>query len=297
MAKLLGKDFCICRDSGSWAAPAHIPLIGAKDIKLSRKPVAMIDSTDRESAATTITNTSIPTRQSVELSFSALWNGGAGLLALRTAYLAGTPIRLAALNQLPTSSGNGLRGDWLVKKFPLKFPLDDGQMVDIALSPHGNYTNAVVTYTDATTVLGTAETQAAKKKGVSGSCNDSTNTPIAAVRDFSFSTEWDTTKSDDRGSGFEMFLATKRKVSAELEVMWNESDAQIVAFRTAFDAGDPITLSMLDGAYATSGSWGVKADWAIADFPIDANLGDGQMCKIKLEPHGNAATALAFITI
>jgi len=296
MAKYLGKDACICRDSGSWADPAHIPLISAKDISINYKPSATFDSTDRVSAATVITGSVIPTRHSVTATFAAIWNAGAGLTALRTAFLAGTPIRLAALNQLPTASGIGLRGDWLVKKFPLKFPLLDGQMVDIELVPHGNYTNAVVPYTDETSVLGTAESQVARKLGKNGSCNNNVNTPITAIRDFSFSAEWELAKADDRGSDFELFLPTKRKITAELEFMWDEADAKLVAFRTAWDAGAAIGLSMLDGVYATGGSWGIVADWAITDHPSANSLNDGQSYKIKLEPHGNGATAFSFLT-
>lgn len=294
--KSFGKNSCICRDSGSWASPAHIPLIGAKDIKIARKPAGMVDATDRVSASSVIDRTEIPVRQNVEISFNAIWNGGAGLTAIRTAFLAGTAIRLAVLNALPTASGVGLRGDWAVTKFPLKFPLNDGQMLDIALQPHGNYTNAVATYTDATVAAGTAETQATKKLGKGGSVNDSTNAPITAVRDFSFTCEWDLANAPDRGSEFDMVIPTVRKITAELEFMWEESNTQLTAFRTAWEANSAITLSLLDGTYATAGSWGPKADWAITDFPADANLTDGLIYKIKLAPHGNYSTAFTFLT-
>lgn len=299
--KFLGKAFCVCRDSGSWATAAHIPLIGARDIKVANKPSAMINSTDRVAASTIITPTEIPTRRSLEVSFSMLWNGGGGATALQTAFLAGTPIRLAVMNNLPanttTGGGVGYRGDWLVKKFPLKMPINDGQMIDISIVPHGNYTNAVSTYTDATTTLGTPESQATKKLGVTGSVNDSTNAPITAVRDFSFSAEWETAKSMDRGCVFDTELPTMRKITAELEFMWEEANTQLTAFRTAWEALSPITLSMLDAAYVTSGAWGIKADWAVTDHPLDANMNDGQLVKIKLSPHGNYSTAPTFMTI
>lgn len=297
MAKLLGKDACVCRDSGSWASPAHIPIIGARDIKINRKPSGMFDSTDRESASTIVVATQIPTRQSAEVTFGALWNGGAGLTALRNAFAAGTAIRLAALHKLPTNGGKGLRGDWLVKKFGLKFPLAEGQPIDISLVPHGLYTNAVATYTDASVSAGTAETQADKKLGSSASLNDDSDAPITAARDFSFSAEWECEKSDDRGVEFETFMPTQLKISAEAEFIWDEANPQLAAFRTAFDAKSPIILSMMDGAYATTGSWGIKAGWAVADFPTEANLKAGQIVKVKLEPHGNAADPLEFVTI
>lgn len=293
--KQLGKDFCICRDSGSWTAPAHIPLIGAKDIKINRKPAGMVDATDRVAAV--IDHTEIPVRQNVEISFNAIWNGGVGLTALRNAFLAGTGIRLAVLNKLPTNSGVGLRGDWAVTKFPIKFPLTDGQMLDIALQPYGNYTNAVSTYTDATVSAGTAESQATKKLGKTGSVNDSSNNPITGVRDFSFTLEWELAKADDRAVEFEMVIPVKRKVTAEIEFAWEEANSQHTAFRTAWEANSVVTLSLLDAAYTTSGAWGPKADWALSDFSLEAPLNGLQICKIKLVPHGNYTTAFAFLTI
>lgn len=298
--KNLGKDMVVCRNSGTFGSPAHIPLIGARNIKIANKPSAMIDSTDRVSASTIITPTEIPTRRSLSVAFDIMWNAGAGATALRTAFLAGTPILLAVFNKFPTASaaaeGVGYMGDWLVKKFPTKMPLADGQMIDIEIVPHGNYTNAVATYTDTTTTLGTPESQVTKKLGKNGSVNDSSNDPITAVRDFSFSAEWETAKSSDRGCVFDTEIPTQRKITADVEFMWEEANTQIVAFRTAWEAGNPITLSLLDGAYLTAGSYGPKADWAISDHPVDANLNDGQLCKVKLVPHGNYSTAFAFVT-
>lgn len=293
--KNLGKDFSICRNGGSFASPVHIPLVAARNIKVANKPAAMVNSTDRTSASTIITATEIPTRRSLELSFDMMWNGGVGAGALRTAFLTGLPIELAAFNAIPGLGGVGYRGDWLVKKFPLKLPLNDGQMIDISLVPHGNYTNAVTTYTDATGVPGTAEVTSLKRLGGNGSVNDNSNIPISAVRDFSFSAEVEVAKSSDRGSVFDTEIPVMRKLTAELEFFWEELNPQLVEFRTAWELGLPIGLSFLDGPYATSGSWGLWGDWAISDHPLDANLNDGQMCKIKLIPHGNSTVQVVFI--
>ncbi|MSU80713.1 MAG: hypothetical protein EXS16_21825 [Gemmataceae bacterium] len=304
--KLIGADYSIARDSGSWAAPAHIPLIGAKDIKITAKPAGEADASDRVS--TPVYEKKIPIRHNVEWSFNALWNGGAGLAALRNALIAGTAIRLALMNRRPaattTGGGVGYRGDWLIKKGSFKFGLRDAQTVDFAGCPHGDPTNAVVSFTDATTTLGTAETQATKKIGSIGSVNDSANAPITAIKDISLDIEWDTCDATDRTAAspddYDAYMATRIKLSAGIAFQWKEDDTQLVAFRTAWKANSAILLSILDGAYATAGSWGVGAaggvSWSITDYPLDANLTDGQLYSVKLVPAGNYTVAPAFLT-
>lgn len=297
MGKELGRNYCVCL-ADSVSAPAFVPLIGAKDIKVSNKPGASFDSTDRAGAlpGIAVVKTEIPTRRSVEVSFGALWNGGTGLTALRDAFLTGAPLLLAALDKLPGEGGAGYFGEWCVTKFPMKFPLADGQQIDITLQPHGAWADlAVAAYVDDGSA-GTPEEQAPKKRGQKASVNDSDDAPISAIKDFSFDASWELVKSDDRSTEFDMVQPSIFTISADIEFQWNPDDEQLVAILEAAEAGDPITLSLLDGAFADTGSWGPKADWAVTDYPRDASLADGQMCKLKLAPHGNYTTPLAFLT-
>lgn len=305
VAKKKGTDFCICRNTGidAGANLAWTPLIAARDIKMMRAPGAVFDSSDRA----ILIQTGIPTRFKPSLEFDMIWNGGAGMIALRDAFVAGTPIYLAGLDGPPAASARGMRGDWAVSGFPLDFPLLDGQKVSIKLSPHGNYTNAFeLDYTDATAGAGVAETQVAKKLGTNASINDSTNAPITAAADIKLmlenGAEFDASDRVAQTGGYyiDMVIPTRKKISAELNLIWVGSTdanyAKVNAFYTAFKAGAPLLMSVLDGPYATPGSWGVKGDWAIEDFPIDAPLLDGQKMAVKLTPHGNYTTAMAFLT-
>lgn len=307
MAKAIGADYAICRDSGTWATAAHIPIIGARDIRVTLKPTAVVDASDRVSSP--IFNKVIPIRHSVEWEFNCLWNGGAGPLACYNAVKAGTALRLALLNNRPAASvtggGVGWRGDWLVRKAAFKFPLRGAQEVTFCGVPHGSYTNAVINFTDATTVLGTPETQATKKLGQAASVNDSSNAPIGAIQDISWDLEWDTADFSDRSiaspGDLDFFTGTRLKVSTAISFVWREADTQLVAFRTAWLANSAVSLTFLDGAYATSGSTGIGAaggiDWFITDYPHDNKLTEGQMVNLKLEPAGNYTNAFAFVTI
>lgn len=298
MAKRLGKEACICRNSAAFGAPSFVPLIAARDIKVARKPAAVFDSTDRAIQV----RTGIPVRQNLEVSFSAIWNGGAGLTALRNAFVNGSAIELAYITGQPGTFAYGLRGDFCVSKFPVKFPLAGGQMIDVSLKPHANYANRVRIFTDSGASLGTPETQVNKKIGWRASVNDGTGTPLPTARDISWTLEWEEEEASDRaqetdglGVSFEQYLPTLAKITAEFEVIWN--DAVHGAFRTAHDTGAPIQLTFLDGPYATSGSWGISTDWAVTDFPNDSALNNGQLVKMQFSPHGNGTHPFAFVTI
>lgn len=302
--KAIGLRYNISRDSGSWGTPAHIPLIAARDIKVTAKPSAVVDGTDRVST-TLMTEKVLPIRHNVEWSMSANYNGGAGVLALKNALIAGSAIRLALMNNPPanttTGGGVGYRGDWLIKKGSFKWNLREGNMVDFVGCPHAEYTNAVSSYTDATTTLGTPETQATKKLGTSASVNDSTNAPITAIQDISLDLEWDVCDATDRTEAspddYDMYLPTRLKINSSISFIWKEDNAQLVAFRTAWKANSAILLSIQDGAYASG--WGVGVaggvSWVVTDYPMDANLIDGQKYTLKLQPAANYTVAPAFI--
>lgn len=306
--KAIGANYAICRDSGSWATAAHIPITAAKDIKVAIKPAASVDASDR--IASPIYEKIIPIMHNIEVSFNSLWTGGttSGIAVLKTSLLAGTAIRLALLNNRPaagsTGGGVGWRGDWLVKKLSLKYPLKGAQEADFTLCPHGLYTNAVTTYTDATTTLGTAEAQIAKLIGRTASVNDSSNAPITAIKDITLDLEWDTCDAADRANAspadFEQYIGTRLKANLGVNFQWKEDDTQLTAFRTAWAANSAIALSALDQAYATTGAWGPGAaggiDWYITDYPHDSPLVDGQMVSLKLQPAGNYTNAFAFRT-
>ncbi len=302
--KATGLRYCICRDSGVFGSPAHIPIIGLRDIKVNAKPAAVVDGSDRVSTDL-LYKKQLVIRHNVEWSATAIYSGGAGVVALKNALIAGTPIRLTLLNNPPanttTGAGVGYRGDWLIKKASFKYALREANQVDFTACPHGNYANAVVSYTDATTVLGTPETQSTKLLGTRASVNDSTNAPITGIIDIGLDFEWDVMDSTDRAAAspddYDTYVPTGLKISATCSFIHKEDDAQLVAFRTAWKANSAIMLSIQDGTYAAG--WGVGAaggvSWNVTDYPLEANLIDGQKYSLKLEPAANYSVAPAFV--
>lgn len=303
--KRIGYNASINRNSNATFAgtPAFIPIPRARDIKESRDPSGTPDTSDRSVQV----YSTMPNRRKYSIDFDAGWDGGAGLTALRTAFLAGglnnqstSRIDLAMLDGPPTTGGKGTRGLFAVTKFALDFPLTGDQKVSIMLQPYTNYANSeyVVDYTDATVSTGTAETLQSIKRGWQASVNNSSNNPITAVRDWKLNLEWATEESSDRAAAFESVLMTQMKVSVELNFIWDESDTNgVVLLRDAFYNNAEIELSCLDGAYATSGSWGVRSSWAVTSFPKENPLTGGQKVTCKLEPYGGGSVPLAFLTI
>lgn len=294
--KLLGFNATINRNGSIFATPAWIPLIVAKDIKENREPAGTPDTSDRA----TNNYSTIGTRYKVSFDFDALWNKGAGLTALRTAFLAGNSgvIDLSVLDRQPATSGTGHRGEFAVTKFNLDFPLLGEQKLSTSIVPHASHAagQAVGTYTDATVSAGTPETPSTKRMGQVASVNTSGGTPIGEIRDWKLNLEWTTADAGDRNDLFEKVLLTQIRISAELNFLWDTTIANLVAFKTAFEAHSAIDLWLLDGAYATGGSWGVHADWAVTNFSKDDPLTDGQKVTVTLMPHGNAVTTPTFVT-
>ncbi len=278
---------------------AWTPMIAARDIKAIRSPGAVFDASDRGLSI----NTSIPTRFKPSIEFDMIANAGAAFTALRTAFTTLAPIYAAYLDGPPGASALGMRGDWAVASFPLESPLEDGTKVKIKLQPHGNYVNAFeLHYTDATNSAGTPETPVAKKLGTNASINDSTHAPITACMDIKINLEpgamFDASDRATQTGGYfiDMVIPTRFKISVETNLIWSTA-AQVIAFRTAFLAGTPLQLWVLDGPYVTSGSWGLTGDFNVTDFPMDSPLEDGQKIALKLEPAGNYTNAPGFVTI
>lgn len=293
-SKKLGKALSVNRNTGSFGSPAWSNMIQLKDVKVNRSPSNVIDTTDRAQSV----ETGLPTRYKVSVEADAIWSNGTGLDAIRDAFVAGTSVDLAILDGAATTSAKGLRGEWCVTKFAQKFPLSDGQMLSVQLQPYGNYTTGqyVSTYTDATVSAGTAETVSTKKRGKTAALHDSTHAAINGVMDFEVSLEWKLVNSSDRTTDFDTVIPTMRTVEVTASFIYDSSDAQIVAFKTAFDAHSVLELWALDGPYATAGSWGVHGDFNVTDFPLTASLTDGQMVTVKMVPAGNYTNAFEFVT-
>ncbi len=288
--KKLGTDFVLARNTGSYASPTHPVLANAKDIKFTFEPSGKFDSSDRSGLG----NTVIPTRYKVMVNFKALWDGGTALTALRTSFLAGSAILMSVFDA--ATSGKGVKGWWAVTSFSPDFPLQDGQPLDITLQPHGNAADVMALITNGATTG--ADTVGTKKLGTTASINSSAGSPYTFMQDIKFSIEPGALfDSSDRSQLFDTVIPTRFQYKANAKFIWDPAVAGNLAFYTAVTTGAPIELFILDGAYATSGSWGVHSDWAVTAFSNTADLQAGQQIDVELVPHGNGTTAPTVVTL
>ncbi len=288
--KKLGTNFNFCRNTGTFGSPVYPVAANCKDVKLNLEPSGKFDSSDRSSSGDSV----IPTRYKASVDFNALWDGGTFLTAIRTAFLAGTPILGAVLDGL--TAARGIHGWWAVTEFPIEAPLRDGQPMKISLQPHGNCANAMV-FTSGAATTG-ADTVGTKKLGTDAAVHDGTN-PITAMQDVKFSLQPSALfDSSDRSMLFDTVIPTRFKYAAEGKFLWDPANAQLLAFWTAFIANPQgaVTLYWLDGPKATAGSWGLYGDWAITKFEFDGQLTAGQECSLAFEPHGNGTNAVTTYT-
>jgi len=298
MTRPLGTDLTICRNTSSpasWSAPAWTKVRGLHDIKLDISPGAMIKSSDRGSGF----DTEIPARLKIAVDGNMLWNHGDGQKAIRDAFVNQTPIELAVLFGTPATGKKGVHIEWAVTQFNADFPLNDGQKIAFKLQPSALYTNApVYDYTDASADPGTAETVSPKRTGAVAVLAKADGTPITAAMDIKLNLQpAGVVDMSDRDSIVDVVMPTRFKVEPEFSFLWNPGNSDLAAIRTAVLAGTGIEYFILDGPYATAGSWGVHSTWAISGFPLDAKLSDGQRVTVKLTPHGDGATAPEFKTI
>lgn len=91
-----------------------------------------------------------------------------------------------------------------------------------------------------------------------------------------------TTRAD---GGFKATVGTLIDAPLEFAMPWDPDDADLTAFRTAFFAGTPIELAIMDGPMTTVGSQGLRATFEVFKFPIEQPLeGEQDIGPISLKP-------------
>lgn len=295
----LGKGAQFSDNTGSAGSPAWRNNKWVRDITRNEEPGGVIDATDRFVDY----QLSLATRYKLSYDVDGIWHGNTSQVVFRTAFLAGTTtVDVGVFDRVSvvTSASNGLghRGDMFVKKFSLEFPLNGEQKLSITCVPYANYTTAIVGYTDITTVLGTADSPGTRKIGKNASINNASDTPLTGIRDWKMSMEWNTVNAGNRVSDFDMELPTQMNIVIEADFAWDASDTTLAAIRTAYYAHTQLTdYTFLDGAFATSGSWGLNADVEVTKLAWKGELKGLQLYSVTMVPRSNYTTAPAFITI
>jgi len=138
-----------------------------------------------------------------------------------------------------------------------------------------------------------------KKSGTTGQLYRNTGTwasptwAALAVRDLKFvdkpAAMFD---SSDRTITVNTMVPVRFVWEIEFEFIHDSTNTGLVALITAAQAGSVIELLVTDDAVATSGTKGLRAEWAIeSGWDNDMKLQDGELVKMKCAPHGNYTNA------
>lgn len=84
--------------------------------------------------------------------------------------------------------------------------------------------------------------------------------------------------------GWEMTAMGKKKLSYSFKMIWDPSDADLQAFRDAFNNRTTIDVVKLDGLVATPGSQGPRAVCVVTKFTRSEPLVDAATVDIMLRP-------------
>ncbi len=147
-------------------------------------------------------------------------------------------------------------------------------------------------------------TTPAKKRGFVGNVYRNTGThasqswnQIVDAGDIKVSDSWKKFEASNRASGVIKYLPSMQEWGIEFKMIWDSTNTDQLALRTAFRAGTPIDLWAADGASATSGVSGPNAEWLVEDFGGNMPLTDGMEITVKLCPHANCSFEPEYKTI
>lgn len=120
---------------------------------------------------------------------------------------------------------------------------------------------------------------------------------ISNVKDLTLNLDKDETDVTTRASGgFKEFVDGLIDASIEFSMLWDTSDADFTAIRTAFFAKTAIEFLILDGLQATAGSQGLRVTCMIKAFTRNETLGEALMVDCTIRPVKNANAAPAWYT-
>lgn len=131
----------------------------------------------------------------------------------------------------------------------------------------------------------------------SGSYGSPTWDLISNVKDLTLNLDKDETDVTTRASGgFKEFVDGMIDASVEWSMLWDTSDANFTAIRTAFFAKTAVEFLILDGDEGTAGSQGLRVTCMVKGFTRNETLGEALMVDVNIRPTKNANAAPAWYT-
>jgi|SRR5690606_22801541 len=122
-------------------------------------------------------------------------------------------------------------------------------------------------------------------------------TEIDNVRDLTLNVTKDEVDVSTRGGGgWREFVDGLKDASVEFAMVWDDDDAAFTAIKNAFLNNTAVEFLVLDGAYNSSGSQGLRATCMVSSFTRNETLGEALMVDVTVRPTKNANAAPAWFT-
>lgn len=131
-----------------------------------------------------------------------------------------------------------------------------------------------------------------------GTYGTPTWTLISNVRDLTLNVNKTAVDVSTRGGGgWVESVDGLKDASIEFGMVWDTSDAAFTAIKTGFLNNTSVELYVLDGAYNTTGSQGLRATCMIEAFSREENLGDALQVQVTARPVKNSNAAPTWVTV
>jgi predicted secreted protein len=108
---------------------------------------------------------------------------------------------------------------------------------------------------------------------------------IGNVKDLTLSIESGEADVTTRGnSGWRATVGTLKEASIEFDMIWDTTDTDFTAIKTAFFANTLIDFAVLDGPSGTAGSQGLRAECSIISFSRNETLEEALTVSVTAKP-------------
>lgn len=120
---------------------------------------------------------------------------------------------------------------------------------------------------------------------------------IPNVKDVKVTLDPDTASAATRNNnGYNAKAATLKNLAYEFEMVWDPTDADMIAIRDAFLNNTTLDVVALDGGSGVSGSQGPRAICMVTKFGRDEPLSDFMKVPVMLEPTYNTTSGPTWYT-
>lgn len=121
---------------------------------------------------------------------------------------------------------------------------------------------------------------------------------ISNVKDLTLNLDKDETDVTTRASGgFKEFVDGLIDASIEFSMLYDTTDTDFTAIRTAFFAKSSIEFLILDGLVATTGAQGLRVTCMVKSFTRNETLGEALMTDVTIRPVKNSNAAPTWYTV